>query len=239
MPLANRYSFFGPAALACEAALGFPQPVPAIAVDGWRRLDDVPRRSWPARSGRCATRRGRSSTRWPRPRARSCTATPSSATSASGPDGRTILVDWSMTGAGPPIAELVHYLALNRARIPEGYGRDAAIDAYRAALERHGIDTEPWFERQLALCLVGVMLQLGWEKAFDETGADLAWWRDRTVDTAVSSPARRSASQRARAGSPVRPWTERAEASDGECQSRGRAARGGSSGRAGRTSRTR
>ena len=28
------------------------------------------------------------------------------------------------------------------------------------------------------------MLQLGWEKAFDETGAELAWWRDRTVDTA-------------------------------------------------------
>ena len=52
------------------------------------------------------------------------------------------------------------------------------------ALERHGIDTVGWFERQLALCCVGVMLQLGWEKAFDETGADLAWWRDRTVDTA-------------------------------------------------------
>jgi len=26
------------------------------------------------------------------------------------------------------------------------------------------------------------MLQLGWEKAFDETGEELAWWRDRTVD---------------------------------------------------------
>ena len=39
VPVANRYSFFGPAAMACEAALGFPQPVPAIAVDGWHRLD--------------------------------------------------------------------------------------------------------------------------------------------------------------------------------------------------------
>ena len=28
------------------------------------------------------------------------------------------------------------------------------------------------------------MLQLGWEKAFDETGTELTWWRDRTVDTA-------------------------------------------------------
>jgi hypothetical protein len=42
-------------------------------------------------------------------------------------------------------------------------------------LERHGIDTEPWFDRQLALCLLGVMLQLGWEKSFDERGDELAW----------------------------------------------------------------
>jgi len=78
----------------------------------------------------------------------------------------------------------VHSLALNRARIPAGYAHDVTIDAYRTALERHGVDTEGWFERQLALCLVGAMLQLGWEKAFDETGTELAWWRDRTVDTA-------------------------------------------------------
>ena len=38
---ANRYSFFGPDALACEAALGFPQPVPRIATEGWQRLDDA------------------------------------------------------------------------------------------------------------------------------------------------------------------------------------------------------
>ena len=78
----------------------------------------------------------------------------------------------------------MHSLALNRARIPSELAADATVDAYRAALERHGVDTAPWFERQLALCLVGVMLQLGWEKAFDETGQELAWWRDRTVDTA-------------------------------------------------------
>jgi len=28
------------------------------------------------------------------------------------------------------------------------------------------------------------MLQLAWEKAFDETGRELAWWRDHTLDTA-------------------------------------------------------
>jgi aminoglycoside phosphotransferase (APT) family kinase protein len=99
-------------------------------------------------------------------------------------DGRTVLVDWSMCGSGPPLAEVAHYLALNNARTPAGYGKDAVVDAYREALERHGIDTGAWFERQLALCLLGAMLQLGWEKSFDETGTELAWWRDRTIDTA-------------------------------------------------------
>jgi hypothetical protein len=28
------------------------------------------------------------------------------------------------------------------------------------------------------------MLLLGWEKAFDETGTERGWWRERTVDTA-------------------------------------------------------
>src|SRR4051795_9371421 len=41
LPAANRYSFFGPDALACEARLGFPSPVPRIATEGWLRLDDA------------------------------------------------------------------------------------------------------------------------------------------------------------------------------------------------------
>ena len=89
-----------------------------------------------------------------------------------------------MTGAGPPLTEVVHSLALNRARLPAGYDKDATVDAYRVALERHGVDTGAWFERQLSLCLLGAMLQLAWEKAFDETGVELAWWRDHTLDTA-------------------------------------------------------
>jgi hypothetical protein len=28
------------------------------------------------------------------------------------------------------------------------------------------------------------MLLLGWEKAFDETGIERAWWRAQTIDTA-------------------------------------------------------
>ena len=73
----------------------------------------------------------------------------------SDPTAGPILIDWSQTGEGPPLAEIAHQLALNRARIPVELARDATVDAYRAALERHGVDTAPWFERQLALCLVG------------------------------------------------------------------------------------
>jgi hypothetical protein len=183
LPLANRYSFFGPDALECEAALGFPQAVPRIATDGWTRLADAsPELDAALRPLRRA----------PWPLLDALADTPATFlhgdTKAANlgrlPDGRTIMIDWSQSGAGPPLAEIVHSLALNRARIPRELTRDSTVDAYRAALERHGIDTSRWFERQLSLCLVGVMLQLAWEKALDPTGDELAWWRDRTIDTA-------------------------------------------------------
>jgi hypothetical protein len=183
LPVANRYSFFGPAALECEAELRFPAPVPRIATEGWARLDDAsPALADALRPLRAA----------PWPLFDALAETPTAllhgdtkfGNLGTGPDGRTVLIDWSQTGAGPPAAELAHQLALNRARIPPELARDALVDAYRTALERHGVVTSRWFERQLALCLVGVMLQLGWEKAFDQTGEELAWWRDRVVDTA-------------------------------------------------------
>ena len=46
--------------------------------------------------------------------------------------------------------------------------------AYRAALERSGVDTAGWWERQLRLALLGGFVQLGWDK----TGDELAWWAD-------------------------------------------------------------
>jgi len=82
VPVANRYSFFGPEAMTCESALGFPQPVPRardrrVATGSTTRHPNSRTRSGPS-----ATRRGRCSTRWPtRPR-RSSTATPSSPTPA-------------------------------------------------------------------------------------------------------------------------------------------------------------
>ena len=92
------------------------------------------------------------------------------------PDGRTILLDWSLPGAGPPCWELCWYLALNRARLPES--KEAAIERYRQALEHAGIATAGWFEAQLDLCLVGIMACFAWEKALGEED-ELRWWEAR------------------------------------------------------------
>jgi hypothetical protein len=89
------------------------------------------------------------------------------------PDGRTILVDWAFPGAAPACWELCWYLALNRARLPEP--KEAVIDRFRAALEHRGIDTGSWWQRQLDLCMIGVMATFGWEKALGDTG-ELSWW---------------------------------------------------------------
>ena len=140
VPVTNRYSFFGPEAIACEAALGFPQPVPQIAADGWQHLATVA----PDMAAALAPLRAA-----PWPLFDALASTPQTflhgdwklGNLGSHPDGRTILVDWSICGAGPPLAELGHYLALNCARSPIGHSKDETIVAYRAALERHGIDT--------------------------------------------------------------------------------------------------
>ena len=89
------------------------------------------------------------------------------------PDGRTILLDWAYPGEAPPCWELAWYLALNRSRMPES--KDAAIERYRHALQRHGVDTGDWWDRQLGLCLVGIMATFAWEKAVGDQD-ELAWW---------------------------------------------------------------
>ncbi len=58
------------------------------------------------------------------------------------------------------------------------------IEAYRVALERHGVATDPWWDRQLALCLLGMMVMLGWEKAYGDDD-ELAWWEARALEGAA------------------------------------------------------
>ena len=95
------------------------------------------------------------------------------------PDGRTILLDWAYPGSGPACWDLCWYLALNRARLPEP--KEAAIDRFRAALERHGVDhrraggTASWTSAWSASWPT-----FGWEKALGDA-AELRWWEDRVV----------------------------------------------------------
>ena len=91
-------------------------------------------------------------------------------------EGRTVLIDWETPGAGPPCGELAWYLAINSARLPES--KEATITAFRESLERAGVDTAPWWERQLAVSLLGGLVHFGWEKALGGDRDELGWWAE-------------------------------------------------------------
>ena len=93
-----------------------------------------------------------------------------------------MLLDWELSGIGAPCSDLAWYLAINCRRLPQS--KEAAIKDYRAALEAAGVDTTPWWDRQLALCLLGALVQFGWEKALGGYDDELAWWEDKAVDGA-------------------------------------------------------
>lgn len=95
------------------------------------------------------------------------------------PDGRTVILDWETSGRGSATADLAWYLAINCRRLPQS--KEVSIAAYRVALERHGIQTEPWWDRQLALSLLGGLVHFGWEKAFGGMDDELAWWQAQAV----------------------------------------------------------
>ena len=71
---------------------------------------------------------------------------------------------------------------------PEGArgveGLREMVETYRAALERRGVATDPWWERQLGLCLIGAMVQFGWEKALGGYDDELAWWEEQVLRAA-------------------------------------------------------
>jgi hypothetical protein len=181
LPLANRWVAFDDAGIAAEEARGFPDVVPRIAQEGWARFD--------GRAGRHAHRVVQDLRRDTRPLVDAAAGTPLTFVHGDwklgnlgiGADGRTVLLDWTYCGVGPICAELGWYLAINSARLP--HRKEEAIAAFRASLERHGVDTTGWWERQLGLGLLGTVVLLGWEKAL---GGDdeFAWWCDRAVEGA-------------------------------------------------------
>ena len=177
-PYVARFQFFNPGMIEAERGLGFPNPVPQIALRGWERF---------AERAPSAMRHAIDELRHDvDPLVDALRTTPSTflhgdwklGNLGTASDGRTILLDWSYPGEGPVCHELGWYLALNAARLPES--KEATIESFRASLEHHGVDTTSWWERQLALCLLGAFVQFGWEKAFGDDG-ELRWWCDRAA----------------------------------------------------------
>jgi hypothetical protein len=178
LPHRLRWAWFGPSQLAGEAALGFPEAVPRIAAQGWERF-----------AGRApadlvvAIDELRAD---PTPLSTAVLATPQTflhgdwkyGNLGHGRDGRVILLDWAYPGQGPVAHELAWYLALNRARLPVGHSKESTVEDLRAALGRHGVDTSGWWERQVGLCLLGALVEFGWEKALGDED-ELGWWLDR------------------------------------------------------------
>lgn len=173
LPYPARWGWFGEAALEGEEAAGWPERVPRVAAEGWKRFEarapaDVARVIALLRRDAC-------------PLARALRKTPScflhgdvkSSNTGRAEDGRTVLIDWAYVGEGPACHELAWHLALDRDRLP--VTREATADRFRAALERHGIDTDPWWDLQFELCLLGAVVQFGWEKAFGDDDELLRW----------------------------------------------------------------
>lgn len=175
----SRLHFFAPNVIAPELLVDdVPGPV-RVADEGWALL--------PERAPRLV-RLTTALHAEPGPLVDALAATPSTFVSGdwkagnlgSHADGRSVVLDWAYPGQAPPCWELVWYLALNRARLPES--KEATIERYREGLEYHGVATSEWWERQLDLCLVGIMATFGWEKAVGDP-EELAWWDER-VDRA-------------------------------------------------------
>ena len=170
--LARRFRFFAPEVIAPELLVDdVPGPV-RVADQGWGEL--------PARAPRLNAL-VRAIHADPQPLAAAMRETPCTFVSGdwklgnlgTDPDGRTVLLDWAYPGEAPPCWELMWYLALNRSRIPQS--KEETMETFRVALERHGVDTTDWWERQLGLCTVGIMATFAWEKAVGDA-QELAWW---------------------------------------------------------------
>jgi hypothetical protein len=178
-PMTARYTALSPLTAETEAALGTTAEVPAMLAGCWVDLD---------RAAPEAARVGRSLAADPWPLVAALSTTPSTfihgdwklGNLGSQPDGRTVLVDWQWPGTAPPCVDIAWYAAVNCDRLPES--KDATITAYRTALEAHGVDTGPWFDRQLELCLLGGFVQMAWCKTHD--AEELGWWADHALSAA-------------------------------------------------------
>jgi hypothetical protein len=187
VPVMHRYLELSPWLAHAEAAVGSAHLVPRLVGEGWPRLAEVA----PAAAA-IVTPLARD----PGPLVEALEGTPQTFVHSNwkldnlgtDADGRTVVLDWEQPGRGAPLSDLAWYLAINCRRLPQG--KQDAIAAYRRALEDHGISTEAWWDRQLALCLLGALVQFGWEKALGGYDEELAWWETQAVRAAPLLTAR-------------------------------------------------
>lgn len=181
VPAMTRYMELSPWTAQTEAELGSDHVVPKLIGQGWPLLEQV---------APIAARIALPLARNPWPLVQSLASTPQTLVHGNfkldnlgvTSDGRTVLLDWEGSGRGAGTSDLAWYLAINCRRLPES--KEQSIAAYREALEARGIDTAPWWERQLALSLLGGLVQFGWEKAFGGLDDELAWWQERAIAAA-------------------------------------------------------
>jgi hypothetical protein len=182
VPVMHRYLELSPWLADAEGAVGSDHLVPRLVGQGWPLLAEVA----PAAAAAVTPL-----ARDPGPLVEALADTPQTFVHSNwkldnlGTDdeGRTVLLDWEQPGRGAPLSDLAWYLAINCRRLPQA--KEEAIAAYRRELEGHGISTEGWWERQLALCLLGALVQFGWEKALGGYDEELAWWERHAVRAAA------------------------------------------------------
>jgi len=182
VPVMHRYLELSPWMAAAEASVGSAHLVPRLVAQGWPLLAQVA----PAAAA-VVTPLAHD----PGPLVEALAATPHTFVHSNwkldnlGTDDaeRTVLLDWEQPGCGAPLSDLAWYLAINCRRLPQA--KESSITAYREALESCGINTGPWWERQLALCLLGALVLFGWEKAFGGYDEELAWWEENALRAAA------------------------------------------------------
>jgi hypothetical protein len=178
VPMMHRYLELSPWMAEAEAAAGSEHLVPQLVAKGWPMLADIAPDAAAVASPLALD---------PGPLVAALATTPQTFVHSNwkldnlGTDdaGRTVLLDWEQPGRGPALSDLAWYLAINCRRLPQS--KEESITGYRAALEGCGIDTEPWWNRQLALSLLGALVQFGWEKALGGYDEELAWWETQAV----------------------------------------------------------
>jgi Phosphotransferase enzyme family len=181
VPVMHRYLELSPWLAEAEAAIGSTHLVPRLVGEGWPMLAEVAPKAAEVVIPLALD---------PGPLVVALESTPQTFVHGNwkldnlgtDDDGRTVLLDWEQPGRGAPLSDLAWYLAINCRRLPQA--KEEAIVAYRDALEARGVRTEPWWDRQLALCLLGALVQFGWEKALGGYDEELSWWETHALRAA-------------------------------------------------------